>query len=299
MSTVPAPLRSTVESTTLLEPDEQRQLSAAIQAGISADRTLQKASDEGRRLPVAERRQLRQLSEDGKAAADRFFNANLRLVMKFANRYKKYHPLEDLIQAGAMGLMVAIQKFNGETGWRFSTYGAWWIRQHMFREMPKEGNGLRLPPAVFRQVRKYDKTVDLLRTRLQREPTDDEVCEEMLLSREKLAEIQPATLRADSLDRPINMDGDGTLSDMVADPYDDDSTWERDYLIAETANEKLAQLTDRERQVVLRRFAATRGIPVEVDGEPLTQEKKVFALAMAKLRHPSGDDLGAPSVLHA
>lgn len=189
-------------------------------------------------------------------ARDHMIRANLRLVVKIAHDYSGYGlSLSDLVSEGNIGLMNAVERFDPEKGGKLSTYGAWWIKQSIKRALANQSKTIRLPIHMVDKIARMRRISTILAEALGREPTDDELAEELGLPRQKIAMLKQAAQRPTSLDAPIN-DGEATeygevISDEAAsDPHellaDKNLHGEIDGL--------LSILNERERKIIDDRF---------------------------------------------
>ncbi|MDA0766859.1 MAG: RNA polymerase sigma factor RpoD/SigA [Verrucomicrobia bacterium] len=154
---------------------------------------------------------------DAKARAH-MIKANLRLVVKIAQDYSGYGlPLADLISEGNIGLMKAVERFDPEKGGKLSTYGAWWIKQSIKRALANQSKTIRLPVHMVDKIAKMRRISNMMAESIGREPTDDELAEELGIPRRKLAMLKSASQRPTSLDAPVN-DGEKTdYGDIIGD----------------------------------------------------------------------------------
>lgn len=210
-----------------------------------------------------EERELARLAAAGdKKAADKLIQANLRLVVSVAKRYAGGRSLQDLIQEGNLGLMKAVEKFDPDRGFRFSTYGIWWIRQAITRYIADRERIVRLPVYKVEQINRLISAERALKLKLCREPTDGELCSELDISLKELDELRGLSADAVSLDAPICGEGDTCLGDAVPDGRVCDPL-AAVYLTAlrETMEKALNTLTVKERDVIRLRYGLDDDLP--------------------------------------
>jgi RNA polymerase sigma factor (sigma-70 family) len=286
----------------LLTKAEEQHLGRTIEVGQQAARELATATP----ASGSRRRELRALVQEGERAAQRFTQANLRLVVSIAKKYQSTGlPLLDLIQEGNLGLMHAVQKFDHKKGFKFSTYATWWIRQAIQRGTAHAARSIRLPMHALDTVARIQKTQTRLQMELARHPTVVEVGAELGMTPEKVVEALGFPGEPRSLSEPFGEDGDVELGDVVEDRGADSPAEEAAaaMLPAEIAR-LLSVLDEREREILRLRFGLDRGEPrtLEELGERfnLTPERvrQIESRAMSKLRHPSVDT-GARGLLSA
>ena len=246
--------------------------------------------DSDRELLLAER-----MNHGDKEAKDELVKANLRLVVSIAKRYVgKGMFFLDLIQEGNLGLMKAVDKFDYRKGYKFSTYATWWIRQAITRAIADQARTIRIPVHMVETIHKVSRIQRQLLQENGREPTVEEVAEQMNMSADKVREIMKISQDPVSLEMPIGEEEDSHLGDFIEDdttPAPADAAAQR--LLHEQLNEVLHTLTPREEQVLKLRFGLMDGRPrtLEEVGKEfhITRERirQIEAKALRKLRHPS------------
>ncbi len=204
---------------------------------------------------------------DGQARAA-MIKANLRLVVKIAQDYSGYGLLvADLISEGNIGLMKAVERFDPEKGGKLSTYGSWWIKQSIKRALANQSKTIRLPVHMVDKIAKMRRITALLSECLGREPSEEELSEELGLPRRKVSLLKRASQRPVSLDAPINEDDTAGLGDVIGD---EKAYSPLDNLIAKNIHEQLEDLLEvldaRERRIIEARFGLR-------DIEPKTLEE--------------------------
>jgi RNA polymerase primary sigma factor len=218
--------------------------------------------------------------------------ANLRLVVKIALDYANFGlPLLDLVSEGNIGLMKAVERFDPAKGGKLSTYGAWWIKQSIKRALANQSKTIRLPVHLVDKISKMRRVSLQMSEELGREPTDDELAEEIGLSRGKVSQLKTASMRPASLDAPISDDDSTEFGEIVGDE-DAQTPFEllRDKNLRNEMSNLLEVLDDRERKIIFQRFGLDGGKPktLEAVGKKfgVTRERirQLQNIALAKLR---------------
>lgn len=203
-----------ISRTPLLDAAREVDLSKAIEAGLYAEHLLD--TSEVRR--GVSREELERLATEGKRAKDLFIRANLRLVVSIARRYvRSGMPMLDLIQEGNTGLVRAVEKFDYERGYKFSTYATWWVRQAISRAIAQQERTVRLPVHLVEDVNRMRNVTRQLVRELGADPEPAQVAAALGVTVERVTELTRWAQDTVSLDTPVGDDGDTNLGDLVAD----------------------------------------------------------------------------------
>ncbi len=235
------------------------------------------------------------IADNDQEAKDRLTKANLRLVVSIAKRYVgRGMMFLDLIQEGNLGLIKAVDKFDYTKGFKFSTYATWWIRQAITRAIADQGRTIRIPVHMVETINKVKKTSNMLLHRDGKDPSPEDIAEELGMPIDKVRDILRISQEPVSLETPIGEEEDSHLGDFIPD---EDALSPADAaamtFLKSKVNEVLSTLTPREAEVLRLRFGLKDGTPqtLEEVGKAfnVTRERirQIEAKALRKLRHPS------------
>lgn len=286
----------------LLSAEEEIELAQKMEAGAVATEKIAILEERMEGADEAEIEELKaeikslQIDVDfGSEAKKRLAEANLRLVVSIAKRYVGRGMLFlDLIQEGNLGLIKAVEKFDYRKGYKFSTYATWWIRQAITRAIADQARTIRIPVHMVETINKLIRVSRQLLQELGREPSPEEIAEEMNMPVDRVREILKISQEPVSLETPIGEEEDSHLGDFIKDdnvPVPADAA--AFTLLKEQLEEVLGTLTEREQKVLTLRFGLEdgRARTLEEVGKEfnVTRERirQIEAKALRKLRHPS------------
>ena len=278
---------------------EMDKIDLSLPKGISIDDPVRMYLKEIGKIPLLKPHEeieyAKRMMEGDEVAKQRLVEANLRLVVSIAKRYVGRGMLFlDLIQEGNLGLIKAVEKFDYERGFKFSTYATWWIRQAITRAIADQARTIRIPVHMVETINKLIRVSRQLLQELGRDPKPEEIAKEMDMSEEKVREIMKIAQDPVSLETPIGEEEDSHLGDFIPDEDALAPAEAADYsLIKDQIEEVLGSLNEREQKVLKLRFGLEdgRARTLEEVGKEfdVTRERirQIEAKALRKLRHPS------------
>ena len=287
------------EDSDSIKHSDEVEVDLSVPEGITIDDPVRMYLKEIGRVPLLTAQEevelAKQMENGDEDAKQRLAEANLRLVVSIAKRYVGRGMLFlDLIQEGNLGLIKAVEKFDYNKGYKFSTYATWWIRQAITRAIADQARTIRIPVHMVETINKLIRVSRNLLQKLNRDPTAEEIAAEMDISVERVREIMKIAQEPVSLETPIGEEEDSHLGDFIEDqdalaPADQASF----LLLKEQLEEVLSTLTPREMRVLRLRFGLDdgRARTLEEVGQSfgVTRERirQIEAKALRKLRHPS------------
>ncbi|MGB4872427.1 MAG: sigma-70 family RNA polymerase sigma factor [Candidatus Promineifilaceae bacterium] len=275
----------------LLTAEEEVQLAMEIEAGRAAEETI----DSQYSLTDDELDELQRLKEVGDAARAHLIRANTRLVVSIAKKYRgRGLQFLDLIQEGNVGLMKAVEKYDYRRGNRFSTYATWWIRQAVTRALANHGRTIRIPAHLGGRISKLYQVAQELEQEYGRQPTAEEIAENMELPAERVRWMLRTSRQPVHLERPVGDESDAELGDFIEDiEAPPPAEMVANKMLTEELGDILDQLTPREARILRLRYGLQDG-----ESRTLKEVGEMFGLsrerirqlekeALRKLRHPN------------
>jgi RNA polymerase primary sigma factor len=275
----------------LLTAEQEVSLAKRMEAGRFAKNHLSKDGHLSREQAHEEREKVK----DGMAAQEHLIKANSRLVVSVAKKYVgRGVPFLDLIQEGNIGLIRAVKKFDYRRGYKFSTYATWWIRQAVTRAIADQGRTIRVPVHMYEQINRLARVSRQLVQELGRDPTVEEIADELGVGPKKVERIIKVSQRPLSLEMPVGEEDDSFLGDFIEDgeaPSPTDQASQQ--LLREQIDDIFASLTPREVRILQLRFGLVDGYSYTLEevgkkfGVTRERIRQIEAQALGRLRHPS------------
>ena len=279
----------------LLTITQESEFARMYQESLMCQEKINSYKKQGKQIPEEEMKELQKKIADGEEARKILIESNLRLVVSIAKRYVGRGLLFlDLIQEGNIGLMKAVEKFDYDKGYKFSTYATWWIRQAITRALADQARTIRVPVHMVETINKMSRVQRQLTLELNREPSEEEIAKKMGVGVDKVREVLKISQEPVSLETPIGEEDDSHLGDFLKDESSlSPEEYTENEILKEEIKEVLMSLQAREQEVLELRFGLLDGTchTLEEVGKKfnVTRERirQIEAKALRKLRHPS------------